>query len=153
MNATPRSNRKSPERRGKVQLIDATKRFTPLRENLGQKNAELSDADIAAITAEFLAFTESETSKIFPNQAFGYWKVAVERPLKLRTDLDAAALARLRDAAADDPELTAVGDWLARTLGPGPHRDWNVVLAEINRAFTAAGARKTAKRLKTLRTP
>ena len=65
------SNRKPVHRHGRVQLIDATKRFTPLRKNLGQKNAELSEDDIQAILAEFLTFEESETSKIFPNEAFG----------------------------------------------------------------------------------
>ena len=80
-------NRKEDRRKGKVQLIDATRRFTPRRKNLGQKNADLSDTDIAAIMAEFLAFDETETSKIFPNEAFGYWKVTVDRPLKLRVDI------------------------------------------------------------------
>jgi type I restriction enzyme M protein len=77
------SNRKPSHRRGKVQLIDATKWFTPLRKNLGQKNCELSDEDINRICQTFLAFEESEESKIFPNEAFGYWKVTVERPLRL----------------------------------------------------------------------
>jgi type I restriction enzyme M protein len=77
------SNRKPSHRRGKVQLIDATKWFTPLRKNLGQKNCELSDEDINRICQTFLAFEESEESKIFPNEAFGYRKVTVERPLRL----------------------------------------------------------------------
>jgi type I restriction enzyme M protein len=77
------SNRKPSHRRGKVQLIDATKWFTPLRKNLGQKNCELSDENIDRICHTFLAFEETEESKIFPNEAFGYWKVTVERPLRL----------------------------------------------------------------------
>ena len=77
------SNRKPEHRRGKAQLIDATKWFTPLRKNLGQKNCELSDEDIDRICQTFLAFEESEESRIFPNEAFGYWKVTVERPLRL----------------------------------------------------------------------
>ena len=78
------TNRKPEHRRGKVQLIDATKWFKPLRKNLGKKNCELSDADIQRICETFLAFEETEQSKIFPNAAFGYWKVTVERPLRLR---------------------------------------------------------------------
>ena len=77
------SNRKPEHRRGKVQLIDATQWHKPLRKNLGSKNCELSDEDIRHICDVFLAFEETEQSKIFPNAAFGYWKVTVERPLRL----------------------------------------------------------------------
>ncbi len=77
------SNRKPEHRRGKVQLIDATQWYKPLRKNLGSKNCELSDEDIRHICDVFLAFEETEQSKIFPNEAFGYWKVTVERPLRL----------------------------------------------------------------------
>ena len=76
-------NRKPAHRRGKVQLVDATQWFQPLRKNLGAKNCELSDEDIRRICDAFLAFEETEQSKIFPNEAFGYWKVTVERPLRL----------------------------------------------------------------------
>ena len=77
------SNRKPQHRQGKVQLIDATQWYRPLRKNLGSKNCELSDEDIRRISDVFLAFEETEQSKIFPNKAFGYWKVVVERPLRL----------------------------------------------------------------------
>jgi len=78
------TNRKPEHRRGKVQLIDATSWFKPLRKNLGRKNCELSDEDVRRICDAFLAFEETEQSKIFPNAAFGYWKVTVERPLRLK---------------------------------------------------------------------
>jgi len=78
------SNRKPEHRRGKVQLIDATKWFKPLRKNLGKKNCELTDAEIKQICDAFGAFEETQESKIFPNGAFGYWKVSVERPLRLK---------------------------------------------------------------------
>ena len=77
------SNRKPEHRRGQVQLIDATQWFRPLRKNLGNKNCELSQEDIRRISDAFLAFEETEQSKIFPNEAFGYWKVTVERPLRI----------------------------------------------------------------------
>ena len=77
------TNRKATHRQGYVQLIDATKWFTPLRRNLGQKNCELTEDDIKRITQAFMAFEETEQSKIFPNAAFGYWKVTVERPLRI----------------------------------------------------------------------
>ena len=77
------TNRKPEHRQGKVQLIDATEWHRPLRKNLGKKNCELGEADIQRICDTFLAFEESEQSKIFDNDAFGYWKVTVERPLRL----------------------------------------------------------------------
>ena len=78
------TNRKPAHRQGKVQLIDATQWFKPLRKNLGKKNCELSDDDIARICDAFLKFVDTEQSKLFPNAAFGYWKVTVERPLRLK---------------------------------------------------------------------
>ncbi len=77
------SNRKPAHREGKVQLIDGTSWHRPLRKNLGKKNCELGEDDIARICDTFLAFEESEQSKIFDNAAFGYWKVTVERPLRI----------------------------------------------------------------------
>ena len=78
------SNRKPANRKGRVQLIDATQWFKPLRKNLGKKNCELSEDDIQRICDAFLTFEETEQSKIFPNAAFGYSKVTVERPLRLK---------------------------------------------------------------------
>jgi len=77
------TNRKPEHRQGKVQLIDATTWFQPLRKNLGKKNCELGEADILRICDAFLNFEESEQSKVFENAAFGYWKVTVERPLRI----------------------------------------------------------------------
>ena len=77
------TNRKPEHRRGKVQLIDATGWHRPLRKNLGKKNCELGEKDIARICDTFLTFEETEQSKIFDNDAFGYWKVTVERPLRI----------------------------------------------------------------------
>ncbi|MHB8512430.1 MAG: type I restriction-modification system subunit M [Actinomycetota bacterium] len=78
------SNKKAKHRTGKVQLIDATKWFKPLRKNLGKKNCELSVENIELICKTFLDFKETSESKIFPNAAFGYWKTTVERPLRVK---------------------------------------------------------------------
>ena len=78
------TNRKPGHRKGKVQLIDATQWFKPLRKNLGKKNCELSEEDIQRICQTFLDFKETEQSKIFSIATFGYWKVTVERPLRLK---------------------------------------------------------------------
>jgi len=78
------TNRKTEHRRGKVQLIDATQWFKPLRKNMGKKNCQLTEEDCTRICDVFLAFEETEQSKIFENAAFGYRKVTVERPLRLK---------------------------------------------------------------------
>lgn len=75
------SNRKEERRKGKIQLIDATGIKTPLRKNMGEKNCELSPGQRAEIVRIFMAFEESEISRIFPNSEFGYWKVSVLQPL------------------------------------------------------------------------
>ena len=77
------TNRKPEHRKGRVQLIDATQWYTPLRRNLGQKNCELSPGDVQKICDTFMDFEETEQSKVFLNEAFGYWKVTVERPLRI----------------------------------------------------------------------
>jgi type I restriction enzyme M protein len=96
------SNRKSVHRRGKVQLIDATQWFKPLRKNLGKKNCELSPEDIERINRTFRDFNETLESKIFPNAAFGYWKVTVERPLRLHSQLTLKAIETLRFNSGDE---------------------------------------------------
>src|SRR5207249_2967428 len=78
------TNRKEERRRGKVQLIDATQWFKPLRRNLGQKNCEVSEDDRDRVIKTLSDFKETEYSEIFPNETFGYWEVTVERPLGLR---------------------------------------------------------------------
>src|SRR6266704_2361250 len=97
------SNRKQgTKREGKVQLIDATQWFKPLRKNMGKKNCELAAADIQRICETFLAFEETPQSKIFPNEAFGYWKVKVERPLRLHSQLTHQRIETLRFASGDE---------------------------------------------------
>jgi type I restriction enzyme M protein len=77
------TNRKPEARRGRIQLIDAASQFKPLLKNLGKKNCELRDEHIRKVVDAFLHFEETEDSKLFANEAFGYWKVTVERPLRL----------------------------------------------------------------------
>jgi type I restriction enzyme M protein len=96
------SNRKPTNRKGRVQLIDASQWFKPLRKNLGKKNCELSPDDIERITQTFLDFKETPESKIFPNEAFGYWKVVVERPLRLHSQLSLPRIESLRFASGDE---------------------------------------------------
>jgi type I restriction enzyme M protein len=146
------SNRKEERRKGKVQLIDATSWFKPLRKNLGKKNCELSPDDIQRIMAAFSAFEETEQSKIFPNAAFGYCKISVERPLRLKVEFSAATRARFKKACAEANEepLANLADRLADTLGHGLHTDFNKFMAEVEKEADSHGVKLNAKRLKLL---
>ena len=95
------TNRKPDHRKGKVQLIDATKWYRPLRKYLGDKNCELGEDDIKRICDTYLSFKESEESKIFPNKSFGYWKVMVDRPLRLHSQLKVDLIQLLRFTSGD----------------------------------------------------
>jgi type I restriction enzyme M protein len=77
------TNKKSAERKGKVQLIDATAMSEKMRRGLGNKRNQISDAQIAEITRQFGDLADSEHSKVFDNEDFGYWRITVERPLRL----------------------------------------------------------------------
>jgi len=148
------SNRKPEQRRGKVQLIDATSWFRPLRKNLGKKSCEFSDEDIRRISDAFLAFTETEQSKVFPCEEFGYWKIRVRRPLRLRLDLSQETLDRFRDScvAAKEEPLAKLVSSLAQKLGPGPHLDYNAFSRDLETAAEHQGVKLTAKRLALVQT-
>ena len=148
------SNRKPAHRHGHVQLIDATAWFKPLRKNLGKKNCELSEDDIQRIIDTFLAFEATEQSKIFPNQAFGYWKVTVERPLRLAIHTDADHLASLAEEAmkAGETDLQSLVESVSDVMGEGPHRDANQWLELAERVAKGQGMRWTAKKAKLLLT-
>ncbi len=78
------TNRKSKRRRGKVQLVDAREYWTKMRKSLGNKRKELSAEQIADVTRLYAEFEEGEKVKIFLNEAFGFQRITVERPLRLR---------------------------------------------------------------------
>jgi len=118
------TNRKPVHRQCKVQLIDATEWFKPLRKNLGKKNCELSPDDIRSIVEVFLAFEETEQSKIFLNAAFGYWKITVERPLRLRVDLTDGACTRFRKTCKDANEKPLADSWIVSRLPLEPAHTW-----------------------------
>jgi type I restriction enzyme M protein len=89
------TNRKRSERRGKVQLIDAREYWVKMRKSLGEKRKEISAEQIAEITRLYADFTEREQVKILPNESFGFQRVTVERPLRLRWEVTAQTAGRL----------------------------------------------------------
>ena len=76
------SNKKSQERQGKIQLINANEMYTKRRKSLGEKRNDISKSQIAQITKLYDDFKETENSKILDNNDFKYFKVTVETPLK-----------------------------------------------------------------------
>ena len=146
------TNRKSEERRGKVQLIDATEWFVPLRRNLGKKNCEFSEEHIRAICDLVVNPVETEKSKIFPNEAFGYWKVTVDRPLRLAVDLSPARLEGFERTCvkAKEEPLANLAHRVAETLGAGPHMDFNAIMDACDADADNHGVKLTAKREKLL---
>ncbi|QIK72739.1 SAM-dependent DNA methyltransferase [Propioniciclava coleopterorum] len=113
-------NAKPAQRRGKIQLIDATARWTKLRKNLGSKNREIGEQDRAAIVELYEAFTDTEESKILEPADFGFWEITVEQPLRLRFEVTPEALEAVLEAKpvaklnpADQQALRAALDALA----------------------------------------
>jgi type I restriction enzyme M protein len=94
------TNRKRPERRGKVQLINSTDLYQKMRRSLGNKRNELSDAHIAEITRIYGEFKETEPSKIFDNEDFGFRQITVERPLRLSFQVTPKRIERLKEQTA-----------------------------------------------------
>ena len=146
------TNRKSPERRGKVQLIDASEWYVPLRRNLGKKNCEFSEELIARICDLVVNPVETEKSKIFPNEAFGYWKVTVERPLRLAVDLSPTRLERFQKTCkqAGEEPLVSLVKILLEAMGTAPQRDFNAFMKTCDWLAGKHSIKLTAKRKKLL---
>lgn len=108
------TNRKAPERRGKVQLIDGTRFFRRMRKSLNNKRNEIQPDQIAHLTRLYGNYRDGETaevvidgqtetrvvSRIFENREFGFLKVTVERPLKMNFEASPERLARLDEQSA-----------------------------------------------------
>jgi type I restriction enzyme M protein len=130
------TNKKPEHRKGKVQLIDATQWFKPLRKNLGKKNCELSEDDIRHICEVHLEFKPTEHSKIFPNASFGYWKVTVERPLRLVSQLTPKLIETLRFASGDEEIRSKLYDQFGEVL----FEDFDKVAKPLEKAIAEWGS-------------
>jgi type I restriction enzyme M protein len=118
------SNRKEKHRTGKIQLIDARERWTPMKRSLGNKRRWLDQTAIDDITREHGALTESKTSKVFDNADFGYRRVSILRPLRLRFQITQEVKERYLDTC---PELLDAVLAIEEVLGNEAHYDWNQV--------------------------
>jgi type I restriction enzyme M protein len=81
------TNRKRPERQGKVQLVDARDYWIKMRKGLGEKRKEISSEQITEITRLYGDFVEGDHVKIFSNESFGFQRITIERPLRLRWEV------------------------------------------------------------------
>ena len=100
------TNRKSEARQGKIQLINAVDFFDKMKRNLGNKGVFISDSHIRQLVELYTNFEETEHSKIYPNEFFGYTKVTVERPL-----IDAETGVVLRDKRGNPKPDTKLRDY------------------------------------------
>ena len=127
------TNAKQPERRGKIQLLDARDLWTAggsedSKRSLGSKRRHISEGQIAEILRLYGRFEGGDCSKIFDNEDFGYTRVTVERPLRLRYQMTAGGRTRFLDAC---PELLEDVQAIDEELGRSVETDWNAVWKRI----------------------
>ena len=139
------TNAKQPERRGKVQLLDARDLWTAggsedSKRSLGSKRRHISEDQINEIVKLYGRFEDGEHSKIFDNEDFGYTRVTIERPLRLRYQMTTEDKARFLDAY---PELLDDMQAIDMALGREPRNDWNAVWKQIVAALHQRGSRWT----------
>jgi type I restriction enzyme M protein len=126
------TNRKAPHRKGKIQLIDARERWSPMKRSLGDKRRYLDQAAIDAITREHGAMPQAATSRVFDNEGFGYRRVTVERPLRLRFEITPEAKDRFLQAC---PELLDALQAVQDKVGAEPWADWNLAWDKVQAVF------------------
>lgn len=114
------TNKKAANRKGKVQLIDASKAYEKLRKNQGSRNCTISDQYRDAILQVYMDFVEQEAtdeqkvvSKIFDGDDFRYYNVTIERPLRLRSQFNALLI----DEMLFDSSDLDMSRWLYQTYG------------------------------------
>ena len=138
------TNRKDPKRRGKVQLIDARESFTKMRKSLGDKRKQFSDDQIADIVRLYGEFEANDRSKIFDNEDFGFLRITVERPLKLRWEFTAEGVESLYEdktlAKLDENVREKLIDDCRRAIGVTYKTDEDI-RSETQGSMAQAGAK------------
>lgn len=140
------TNRKQSHRKGKIQLIDARGEnfYVPMRRSLGDKRRRIAGTEegdpdqLGEIVRLYGAFKENEYSKIFDNEDFGYNRVIIERPLRLRYQMDVDRKSRFLDAL---PHLLDDVQAIDKQLGRESRMDWNEVHAEIEDLLKERGSK------------
>jgi type I restriction enzyme M protein len=148
------TNRKEKRRKGKIQLLDAREFYIPMRRSLGDKRRKIGEKEdgrdqITEIVQLYGRFTYGDTLKIFDNADFGYTRVTVERPLRLRYQMTVEDKARFLDAC---PHLLDDVQAIDKALGRDPLADWNTVTEKIETLLKNRKSRWKATELKLFRT-
>lgn len=137
------TNRKEKRRKGKVQLLDARDVWTPggsedSKRSLGDKRRHMTIAQIDEIVRLYGKFEVGPCSKIFDNTDFGYTRVTIERPLRLRYRMTTDDKARFLDAC---PHLLDDVQAVDKALGREPRLDWPATWEEIEALLKKRGSR------------
>ncbi|WP_281826867.1 type I restriction-modification system subunit M [Jannaschia rubra] len=121
------SNKKPADRKGKVQLIDATMLFEPMRKSEGNKRRRVGDDQIRQIVHMYADFAETKESRIFDSRDFGYRRVKVLRPLRKKIVISAEGLAALESEKAWERLTTDSKDLWLKLLDRemGATHDWH----------------------------
>lgn len=155
------TNNKPTERKGKIQLVDARDIWLPMGRSQGDKRRKIGAGkapegddrpdepdQIAEIVRLYGAFSSNAKSKIFDNADFGYTRVTIERPLRLRYRMAVEDKARFLDAA---PHLLDDIQAIDKALGREPELDWNKVWGSIEKLLKKRGSRWRAPEVKLFR--
>jgi type I restriction enzyme M protein len=137
------TNRKEKRRKGKIQLLDAREYWTAggseeSKRSLGDKRRHITARQIAEIVRLYGRMENGERSKVFDNADFGYTRVTVERPLRLRYRMTTEDKARLLDAC---PHLLDDVQDIDQALGREPQCDWNVVWERVQDLLHERGSK------------
>lgn len=127
------TNRKEKHRKGKIQLLDAREFWTAggseeSKRSLGDKRRHITDSQITEIVKYYAILGENDVSKVFDNEDFGYTRVTIERPLRLRYRMTVEDKARFLDACPNRLDDVQAID---AELGRDAIRDWNMVYSRI----------------------
>jgi type I restriction enzyme M protein len=148
------TNRKERNRKGKIQLLDARDFYIPMRRSLGDKRRKIGEKDegepdqIGDIVRNYGRFNESQYSKTFRNSEFGFTRVTIERPLRLRYQMTIDDKARFLDAF---PHLLDDVQSIDKELSREPFMDWNEVDKRIRKLLKKKESRWNAREYKLFR--
>ncbi|WP_160715346.1 type I restriction-modification system subunit M [Chitinophaga solisilvae] len=137
------TNRKSKERKGTIQLVNAREYYVPMRKSMGSKRRKLGEVEesepdhIEKLVQLYGRFGESGDSKIFRNEQFGYTRVTVERPLRLRYQMTFEDKARFLDGL---PHLLDDIETIDKEIGREQLLDWNAADKKIRNILKKIGS-------------
>lgn len=146
------TNKKTDERKGRVQLINATSLKSTLRKNIGEKNCEITPEIRKQIIEFYMAFTAADPtySKVYDNKEFGYYTVDVQRPMRLRVKFAKDEIASFRTKFQDN-DLVEIVEEYSRRSNDSFMDNYDEFMRQIELIASEKGVKLTAKRKKMLR--